>query len=167
MARGNLYKGVNKILTSKHGNKHYYKGTGSGHMGRIGTNGHAFKLDQQRVRNWMIPDLSGFKLRPLIPEVEGNINTASSKLESYFHDDTIPTQIQSYAVDYARQLLQEHAETKEYIRSITKQRKISNIVTDIYPDKTSLNATMHPIARQKKNKSRFWVPIKERQILLR
>ncbi|KAL2075453.1 hypothetical protein VTL71DRAFT_396, partial [Oculimacula yallundae] len=64
-------------LTTKQTNKGYYKGTGSGSMGSHTKHG-GYLMDWDKVRTYVVPDLSNFKLTPFItknmaarPKVEG------------------------------------------------------------------------------------------------
>jgi hypothetical protein len=52
-----------KPLTSKQGNKNFYKGNRTGRLGRFTTKGH-FILQEHKQRTFVIPDLSEFKLTP-------------------------------------------------------------------------------------------------------
>ncbi|ORY92121.1 mitochondrial ribosomal protein L27-domain-containing protein [Syncephalastrum racemosum] len=51
-------------MTSKRGHN-YYKGTGSGAMGRHTKKGN-YKIDWNRVRTFVVPDLEGFTLGPYV-----------------------------------------------------------------------------------------------------
>ncbi|KAI9188161.1 hypothetical protein H9P43_002552 [Blastocladiella emersonii ATCC 22665] len=55
-----------KPLTPKGGNKNFYKGTGTGSMGEfIGGRWH-FRVNPAKVRQFVVPDLTGFKLKPYV-----------------------------------------------------------------------------------------------------
>lgn len=59
--------GIRRLrLTTKMAGKGYYKGTGSGKMGEHTKHG-GYKIDPERVRTYVVPDLSGFlvSLEPL------------------------------------------------------------------------------------------------------
>ncbi|CAD0090691.1 unnamed protein product [Aureobasidium vineae] len=58
-------------LTTKQAGKDYYKGTGSGAMGRHTKYG-AYRIDWSKVRTYVVPDLSDFQLKPFVAE---NIDT--------------------------------------------------------------------------------------------
>ncbi|KAI9141519.1 mitochondrial ribosomal protein L27-domain-containing protein [Paraphysoderma sedebokerense] len=61
-----LYRGATRRpLTPKHGNKNFYKGTGSGAMGRHVRRG-AYRINPRKVREFVVPDLTGFKLQPYV-----------------------------------------------------------------------------------------------------
>ncbi|KAJ3081917.1 hypothetical protein HDU79_011973 [Rhizoclosmatium sp. JEL0117] len=79
-----------RILTPKLGNKNFYKGRGSGPMGRWTAKGN-YMLEPFRFRQYMIPDLSGCQLTPYV-----NPNTLKSKsignhsVRDYFTNDALP-----------------------------------------------------------------------------
>ncbi|KAK0742304.1 mitochondrial ribosomal protein L27-domain-containing protein [Apiosordaria backusii] len=52
-------------LTTKDVNKGFYKGTGSGSMGRH-TNRGGYIIEWNKVRTYVCPDLTGFKLTPFV-----------------------------------------------------------------------------------------------------
>ncbi|ORX61584.1 hypothetical protein DM01DRAFT_1404357 [Hesseltinella vesiculosa] len=51
-------------LSAKRGHNHY-KGTGSGAMGKHTKKG-GYKVDWNRVRTFVVPDLEGFTLAPYV-----------------------------------------------------------------------------------------------------
>lgn len=58
-----LQKSLRRLaLTTKQGPKDYYKGTGSGSMGRHTPNG-GYEILWWKVRTYKCPDLKGFKVR--------------------------------------------------------------------------------------------------------
>ncbi|ORZ07672.1 mitochondrial ribosomal protein L27-domain-containing protein [Absidia repens] len=60
-----ISRGAKRIqLTAKQGH-HFYKGTGSGAMGRHTKNG-GYKVDWNKVRTFVVPDLEGFSLAPYV-----------------------------------------------------------------------------------------------------
>ena len=54
-----LHGATRGVLTSKQGNKNFYKGHGSGRMGRHTPKG--YLLEPWRERTFVVPDLSGSK----------------------------------------------------------------------------------------------------------
>ncbi|KAI4723596.1 hypothetical protein E4T48_00149 [Aureobasidium sp. EXF-10727] len=58
-------------LTTKQAGKDYYKGTGSGSMGRHTKYG-AYRIDWSKVRTYVVPELADFQLKPFVAE---NIDT--------------------------------------------------------------------------------------------
>ena len=52
-------------LTSKRGNKNYYKGKGATKEGRLTSKGR-FIVDKLKRLQLVVPDLTGFKLKPYI-----------------------------------------------------------------------------------------------------
>ncbi|KAG9579031.1 hypothetical protein KCU77_g10880, partial [Aureobasidium melanogenum] len=54
-------------LTTKQAGKDYYKGTGSGSMGRHTKYG-GYRIDWSKVRTYCVPDLSDFHLKPFVAE---------------------------------------------------------------------------------------------------
>ncbi len=81
-----LLGAVRKPLTSKHGNKNFYKGNRSGLMGRFTTRGN-FIPEKHRQRNFVIPNLEGFKLSPFVsPKVERTYY--KNDLKDYFQGES-------------------------------------------------------------------------------
>ncbi|KAK1755735.1 mitochondrial ribosomal protein L27-domain-containing protein [Echria macrotheca] len=54
-------------LTTKDVNKGYYKGTGSGSMGRHTKHG-GYVIEWDKVRTYVCPPLEGFKLTPFVSQ---------------------------------------------------------------------------------------------------
>ncbi|KAK5661938.1 hypothetical protein OQA88_10048 [Cercophora sp. LCS_1] len=52
-------------LTTKDVNKGFYKGTGTGSMGRH-TNKGGYIIEWSKVRTYVVPSLEGFKLTPFV-----------------------------------------------------------------------------------------------------
>lgn len=76
---GQLWYGMTKVgskrhpLTTKQGNKHFYKGTGSSGYGKLNKNG-TYIIDWNKVRTYVVPaDLHNTELRalvsPKVPEI--------------------------------------------------------------------------------------------------
>jgi large subunit ribosomal protein L41 len=62
--------GIRRLrLTTKMVNGGYYKGTGSGSMGRHTKHG-GYKIDWNKVRTYVVPDLTGFDVSALGEEGE-------------------------------------------------------------------------------------------------
>ncbi|KAK4454075.1 mitochondrial ribosomal protein L27-domain-containing protein [Podospora aff. communis PSN243] len=65
-------------LTTKDVNKGYYKGVGTGSMGRHTKYG-TYVIEWEKVRTYVVPPLEGFKLTPFvantIPRVYGQYET--------------------------------------------------------------------------------------------
>ncbi|KAF3907537.1 hypothetical protein AA313_de0202128 [Arthrobotrys entomopaga] len=58
--------GIRRLkLTTKQVNGGYYKGTGSGAMGEH-TKWGGYKLNPAKMRNYVVPDMTGFKLTPFV-----------------------------------------------------------------------------------------------------
>ncbi|KAK6464844.1 mitochondrial ribosomal protein L27-domain-containing protein [Scheffersomyces coipomensis] len=66
-------------LTTKHGNKHYYKGTRSSGIGRLNKNA-TYMINWQKVRTYVVPDLSNTELKAL---VSGNSPQIYQKVTGY------------------------------------------------------------------------------------
>jgi len=69
---GQIWYGMMKLgskrhpLTTKQGNKHYYKGTGSSGYGRLNKNG-TYLVNWDKVRTYVVPaDLNSTELKPLV-----------------------------------------------------------------------------------------------------
>ena len=57
-----LFRSLRRMkLTTKQGPKDYYKGTGSGSMGRHTANG-GYEILWNKVRTYKVPTLKGFKV---------------------------------------------------------------------------------------------------------
>ncbi|KAH0290573.1 hypothetical protein M436DRAFT_79952 [Aureobasidium namibiae CBS 147.97] len=54
-------------LTTKQAGKDYYKGTGTGSMGRHTKFG-GYTIDWSKVRTYVVPDLADFHLKPFVAE---------------------------------------------------------------------------------------------------
>ncbi|KAJ3065460.1 hypothetical protein HDU98_011188 [Podochytrium sp. JEL0797] len=81
---------VARILTSKLGNKNFYKGKGSGPMGRWTAKGN-YVLEPFRFRQYMIPDLQGCQLTPYVnPSIEKSKSQFSHSVRDYFMVDSLP-----------------------------------------------------------------------------
>ncbi|KAF2137620.1 uncharacterized protein K452DRAFT_257369 [Aplosporella prunicola CBS 121167] len=52
-------------LTTKQTNKGFYKGTGTGSMGRHTKRG-GYIIEPEKVRTYKVPDLTGFELTPFV-----------------------------------------------------------------------------------------------------
>src|SRR5262245_50677807 len=77
------FYGARRIrLTSKHGNKQYYKGNRGGSMGTITPYGR-FVSDPGKIRDWVIPDLSGFELRAYVSKETRPVQNAVKNIKSY------------------------------------------------------------------------------------
>lgn len=67
-------------LTSKQGNKHYYKGTGSSGYGKLNKAGQ-YIVNWEKVRTYVVPaDLHNTDLKPL---VSGNVPQIYQRFEGY------------------------------------------------------------------------------------
>ncbi|KAI9217643.1 mitochondrial ribosomal protein L27-domain-containing protein [Blastocladiella britannica] len=55
-----------KPLTPKKGNKNFYKGTGTGPTGAFMPNSTTYRIDPTKVRQFVVPDLTGFALKPYV-----------------------------------------------------------------------------------------------------
>ncbi|KAJ1966959.1 60S ribosomal protein L27, mitochondrial [Dimargaris xerosporica] len=69
MMRANLLRGLfrgasRQPMTGKRGHN-YYKGTGTGSTGRHTQKGGYF-IDWSKVRTYVVPDMTGFKLKPYV-----------------------------------------------------------------------------------------------------
>ncbi|KAI8145078.1 mitochondrial ribosomal protein L27-domain-containing protein [Fennellomyces sp. T-0311] len=60
-----LPRGSSRLPLSAKRGHNYYKGTGSGAMGRHTKKG-GYKIDWNRVRTFVVPDLEGFSLGPYV-----------------------------------------------------------------------------------------------------
>ncbi|KAF2239243.1 hypothetical protein EV356DRAFT_528518 [Viridothelium virens] len=61
-----LYRRLRRLaLTTKQAGKGYYKGTGSGSMGRHTKHG-GYIVEYEKVRTYVVPDLDGFMLKPFV-----------------------------------------------------------------------------------------------------
>lgn len=74
-------------LTSKNANKEYYKGNRSGSTGTINPYGR-FIPDREKIRDWVVPDLTGFELRAYVARTTWPIpNDAVAKsVKSYIEE---------------------------------------------------------------------------------
>nr|CAG8507825.1 5510_t:CDS:2 [Entrophospora candida] len=62
---GTLYRGSRRIpMTAKRGHE-YYKGNRSGAIGSHTKKG-GYRIDIKKVRNFIVPDLTDFKIKPYV-----------------------------------------------------------------------------------------------------
>ncbi|KAI8925134.1 mitochondrial ribosomal protein L27-domain-containing protein [Entophlyctis helioformis] len=76
-------------LTPKHGNKNYYKGTGSGRMGHWTKHGQ-YVVEEWRMRQYIVPDLTGFELKPYVSPKADDGFRKSHSLVDYFAQENLP-----------------------------------------------------------------------------
>ena len=69
-------------LTSKQGNKDYYKGKRAGAMGTLTAYGN-FVPDPLKMRQWVIPDLTGFELRPYVARTCRPVQDAPKNVRTF------------------------------------------------------------------------------------
>lgn len=58
-------RGFETVLSSKRGNKNFYKGKGVPSMGRHTRKG-GYELLERKLPNYVVPDLTGFALKPYV-----------------------------------------------------------------------------------------------------
>lgn len=75
-------------LTSKHGNNQYYKGNRTGSMGKLTPYG-VFVSDPLKIRDWVIPDLTGFELRPYVSKMTRPVEGAVKHVKQYMEEALI------------------------------------------------------------------------------
>ncbi|KAJ3065335.1 hypothetical protein HK102_007930 [Quaeritorhiza haematococci] len=93
---GNLVRtGARAIMTGKHGNKNYYKGTGGGRLGHWSLKGR-YRIDPWRLRSFIVPDLSNSQLKPYVsPEADNTIRRTHSFIDYFaYTDEEIRAQIE-------------------------------------------------------------------------
>ncbi|KAJ3111483.1 hypothetical protein HK100_002668, partial [Physocladia obscura] len=82
-----------RTLTSKLGNKNFYKGKGSGAMGRWTQRGN-YLLEPFRFRQYIIPDLAECKLTPFInPNISKSKAHGSHSVLDYFTNENLPADL--------------------------------------------------------------------------
>jgi len=62
-------------LTTKQAGKDYYKGTGTGSMGRHTKFG-GYTIDWSKVRTYVVPDLADFHVRPDVNSLPSTLLTS-------------------------------------------------------------------------------------------
>ncbi|KAK3816655.1 MAG: mitochondrial ribosomal protein L27-domain-containing protein [Benniella sp.] len=75
-------------LSSKRGRNHY-KGTGSGPMGRHTKRG-GYMIEWERVRSFVVPDLTDFKLLPYVSRSTQK-TTGAFTAQDYFKKSSAPS----------------------------------------------------------------------------
>ncbi|KAI8822642.1 uncharacterized protein EV422DRAFT_408311 [Fimicolochytrium jonesii] len=109
MTLGDVITGLGRgatrgVLSAKQGNKNYYKGTGSGRMGRWTARGR-FILEPWRFRQWMIPkDLSEFQLHPYIDQETPSSVKRGHSFRDYFRPHALPETYDKVVVEESRKL---------------------------------------------------------------
>ncbi|KAI8617677.1 hypothetical protein BC830DRAFT_1112388 [Chytriomyces sp. MP71] len=102
-----------RILSPKLGNKNFYKGRGSGAMGRWTQKGN-YLLEPFRFRQYMIPELAGCQLTPYVnPNVSKSAAQFTHSVRDYFKPENLPEDLpaslvknmQRAARDVTKQLL--------------------------------------------------------------
>ncbi|EGF78979.1 hypothetical protein BATDEDRAFT_26107 [Batrachochytrium dendrobatidis JAM81] len=104
--KGLIRGAVRRRLTTKDGNKNYYKGTGSGRMGHWTLKGQ-YIIEPWRLRQFMIPNLLECELKPFVsPKADDDIRKRHNLID-YFNqtpaledelatvDQTVPEDKQS------------------------------------------------------------------------
>ncbi|KAJ3243304.1 hypothetical protein HDU78_000620 [Chytriomyces hyalinus] len=82
-----------RVLNPKLGNKNFYKGRGSGAMGRWTPKGN-YVLEPFRFRQYMIPDLSGCQLTPYVnPNISKAASSFTHSVRDYFKTDALPADL--------------------------------------------------------------------------
>ncbi|KAJ3254076.1 hypothetical protein HK103_007537 [Boothiomyces macroporosus] len=85
---GLLRGAARKPLTSKQGNKNFYKGKRSGRMGHWTRKGH-YIVEETQKRTFVIPELVDFKLTPFVSpkanETYRNKHVVADYFEEYYN----------------------------------------------------------------------------------
>ena len=76
-----------RILTSKMGNKNFYKGTRGGKLGRHTPT--SFIIEPHRLRRFVVPDLTDFNLFPYVSKEVPNDVKRSHSFRDYFRDQNL------------------------------------------------------------------------------
>ncbi|KAJ3402209.1 hypothetical protein HDV05_008663 [Chytridiales sp. JEL 0842] len=112
---------MRQVLTGKFGNKNFYKGTGSGAMGRWTRKG-AYILEPERFRQYMIPNLTGFQLTPYInPNVERTFQKSHS-LRDYFWKENLPKELDN--VTLIENMRKAAKEVSRMVKGAKKDREV-------------------------------------------
>ncbi|KAJ3012998.1 hypothetical protein HKX48_005973 [Thoreauomyces humboldtii] len=77
------------VMSSKQGNKNFYKGTGSGKMGRWTARGR-YILEPWRFRQWIVPDLSACEMKPYVSKEANKYLRRAHTFRDYFRADNLP-----------------------------------------------------------------------------
>ncbi|KAI8804167.1 hypothetical protein BJ742DRAFT_826009 [Cladochytrium replicatum] len=92
---------IRKPMTSKRGNKNYYKGTGTGRMGHRTRKGF-YKIDPWQLRTWMVPE--GLSMTPLRATVSRNADGYTRRAHTfrdYFRPDNITEAMtEAHGIDF-------------------------------------------------------------------
>ncbi|KAL2917744.1 hypothetical protein HK105_202617 [Polyrhizophydium stewartii] len=80
-------------LTPKHGNKNYYKGTRSGRMGHWTKRGQ-YIIEPWRVRQFVVPELAGFQLKPFVsPKADDDVRKSHSLVDYFTAPESLDPQL--------------------------------------------------------------------------
>ncbi|TPX62717.1 hypothetical protein SpCBS45565_g06951 [Spizellomyces sp. 'palustris'] len=90
-----------RVMSAKQGNKNFYKGTGSGRMGRWTARGR-FILEPWRFRSWEIPDLSTCELKPYVSKNADKYLRRAHTFRDYFRPKNIPEDMDPVLADRCR-----------------------------------------------------------------
>ncbi|KAI8907113.1 mitochondrial ribosomal protein L27-domain-containing protein [Powellomyces hirtus] len=94
------------VMTSKRGNKNFYKGTGSGKMGRWTTRGR-YILEPWRFRQWIVPDLTMCELKPFVSKEANQWVRRDHSFRDYFRKENIPEDMNAKLAERCRDTARE------------------------------------------------------------
>ncbi|XP_066921033.1 large ribosomal subunit protein mL41A-like [Clytia hemisphaerica] len=60
-----IFGATRRVMTGKHGNKNFYKGRGVRNHGFPTKHG-GYKIVQKKVSEFIVPDLTGFEMKPYV-----------------------------------------------------------------------------------------------------
>ncbi|XP_004207937.1 large ribosomal subunit protein mL41A isoform X1 [Hydra vulgaris] len=79
-----LFGATRRVMTGKHGNKNFYKGRGVRNPG-FNTKFGAYRIVPKKVHEFIVPDLTGFQMKPYVsyrvPQITNEKVTGESLLK--------------------------------------------------------------------------------------
>ena len=83
---GSARRAMRRMLTAKNSPKDYYKGTGSGCIGKFTMYG-KFVVDPGRIRDWIVPSgLDNFPLKPYVSHLTKRVKETPLTVDAFLQD---------------------------------------------------------------------------------
>ncbi|KAI9346502.1 mitochondrial ribosomal protein L27-domain-containing protein [Obelidium mucronatum] len=144
-----------RILTSKLGNKNFYKGKGSGPMGRWTAKG-KYLLEPFRFRQFMIPDLAGCQLTPYVnPNIPKSKSQFTHSVRDYFMKDTLPNDLPPSLVANMQRAAKDVTRALSRKMNGTPTSSAAATATAFKPDPATAWLPDHSILKKKKSVNLF------------
>ncbi|ABN65369.2 predicted protein [Scheffersomyces stipitis CBS 6054] len=127
---GQIWYGITKLgtkrlpLTTKQGNKHYYKGTGSSGYGKLNSSG-TYIINWNKVRTYVVPaDLQNTELKALVSPNTPQIWQKVVGYQDGFKSPELAFDNVVNFVEYGENYSNEDLESNQYLEKIVSPRVI-------------------------------------------